>query len=29
MPNIRSLFVTRLYHGKLAELGPAIDHDGH
>jgi uncharacterized protein (TIGR02466 family) len=25
MPNIRSLFVTRLYHAKLAELGPPVD----
>ena len=27
MPEIKSLFVTRLYHAKLAELGPAVDHD--
>uniref|UniRef100_UPI002626D23D TIGR02466 family protein n=1 Tax=uncultured Roseicyclus sp. TaxID=543072 RepID=UPI002626D23D len=27
MPQIKSLFVTRLYHGKLPELGPAVDHD--
>jgi len=25
MADIRSLFVTRLYHARLAELGPAID----
>ena len=25
MPSIRSLFVTRLYHASLAELGPKID----
>ncbi len=25
MANIRSLFVTRLYHAKLAELGPPVD----
>ena len=27
MPEIKSLFVTRLYLAKLAELGPAVDHD--
>ena len=27
MAQIKSLFVTRLYHAKLAELGPAVDHD--
>jgi len=27
MAHIKSLFVTRLYHAKLAELGPSIDHD--
>ncbi len=25
MPNIRSLFATRLYHAQLSELGPKID----
>ena len=26
MADIKSLFVTRLYHARLAELGPEIDH---
>ena len=26
MPNIRSLFATRLYRAALSEMGPAIDH---
>ncbi len=27
MASIKSLFVTRLYHAKLAELGPSVDGD--